>query len=25
VATGDIQELDVEIDLETGAVQPAEH
>ena len=24
VATGDIQELDVEIDLETGAVQPAE-
>jgi hypothetical protein len=24
VATGDIQELDVEIDLETGTVQPAE-
>jgi hypothetical protein len=25
VATGDIQELDVEFDLETGAVQPAEN
>ena len=25
VVTGDIQELDLEIDLETGLVTPAEH